>query len=293
MGLVEPGKERVFFCAVVFGSGAVHSTASAARCLPARCYSNRTRPASENNLVLNENLLCANGGKIGGGSGRGEGGKKGRKEGMRRLDLAYLSCTFKAYWRNIQRFIVFLQFFFFSPLYISLKFCLIYLICSVRAHIKMTKKKQIHFLQKSQVSSQSQVINSSHFSSFTSINGIIMQHYVMFLLMSCVCMRGIELFAGWGTMPASTGIPPLYPSPFSLVLFGPSQPVANCPIRKSQSGWTVARERVPTAKINCLSLPGSGCTTLTSAQRTWRHQRTRREVEIGVKGWEFGVSLDQ
>lgn len=79
MGLVEPGKERVFFCAVGFGSGAVHSTASAAHCLPARCYGNRTRPASENNLVLNENLLCANGGKIGGGRGRGEGGKE-RKE---------------------------------------------------------------------------------------------------------------------------------------------------------------------------------------------------------------------
>lgn len=90
-------REGFFFCSVGFGSGAVHSTASAARCLPARCYSNRTRPASENNLVLNENLLCANGGKIGGGSGREKGEKKGRKEGMRRLDLAYLSCTSKAY----------------------------------------------------------------------------------------------------------------------------------------------------------------------------------------------------
>lgn len=135
--------------------------------------------------------------------------------------------------------------------------------CFSSSPYKNDQKNVDTFLQKSQVSSQSCVINSSHFSSFTSINGIIMQHYVMFLLMSCVCMRGIELFAGWGTMPASTGIPPLYPSPFSLVLFGPSQPVANCPIRKGQSGWTVARERVPTAKINCLSLPGSGCTTLT------------------------------
>lgn len=70
-----------FFCTVGFGSGAVHSTASAARCLPARCYGNRTRPASENNLVLNENLLCANGGKIRGGRERGDGGKKeGKKE---------------------------------------------------------------------------------------------------------------------------------------------------------------------------------------------------------------------
>lgn len=68
-----------------------------------------------------------------------------------------------------------------------------------------------------------------------------------------VCMRGIQLSDGWGTTPASTGIPPLYPSPFSLVLFGPSQPVANCPSRKGQSGWTVVRERVPTEKLTvCL-----------------------------------------
>lgn len=72
-------QREVFFCAVGFGSGDVHSTASAARCLSARCYGNRTRSASENNFVLNENLLCANGGKIGGGRGRGEGGKE-RKE---------------------------------------------------------------------------------------------------------------------------------------------------------------------------------------------------------------------
>lgn len=36
---------------------------------------------------------------------------------------------------------------------------------------------------------------------------------------------------------------------FFLVLFGPSQPVANCPSKKGQSGWTVARESVSTVKL--------------------------------------------
>lgn len=76
---------------------------------------------------------------------------------------------------------------------------------------KNDQKNVDTFLQKSQVSSQSRVINSSHFSSFTSINGIIMQHYVMFLLMSCVCMRGIELFAGWGNDASFHWDPPFVP----------------------------------------------------------------------------------
>lgn len=109
-------------------------------------------------------------------------------------------------------------------------------------------------------------------------------------------MRGIQLSTGRGTMPASTGIPPLCSDPLfpGFVL---AQSASSKLSQHREPIWLDrGRRKRPCSKINCLSLPGSSLAPL----RQLRASGAVREVEKrltwacrGGKGTSFWTNKSE